>query len=92
MSLLGCMLCGAAGSRELFLGILTIFLCMLGGSLVLLVASILNGDFGQTDTRNRPLEAEREALLEGSTRGEAPRGGTRGAGGSGPPRIVEETP
>src|SRR5262249_16165641 len=28
------------------------------------------------------------ALTTGSTRGEAPRGGPRGAGGSGPPRII----
>lgn len=66
---LSCMLCGAAGSRELFLSILTIFLCMLGGSLVLLVAQVMNGDFADTKTRNRPLEAEREALAEEGRRG-----------------------
>ncbi|MEZ0227812.1 MAG: hypothetical protein ACAI25_04250 [Planctomycetota bacterium] len=66
---LACMLCGAAGSRELFLSVLTIFLCMLGGSLVMLVAQIVNGDFADTKTRNRPLEAEREALAEELPRG-----------------------
>ena len=66
---LSCMLCGAAGSRELFLSILTIFLCMLGGSLVMLIAQIASGDWSDTKTRNRPLEAEREALLEEAKRG-----------------------
>jgi hypothetical protein len=47
-----CMFCGAAGARELFLSILVIFLCMF---------AVLNGDWRDTDTRNRPLEAEREA-------------------------------
>ena len=66
---LSCMLCGAAGSRELFLSILTIFLCMLAGSLVLMVTQIACGEWKNTAVRNRPLEAEREALLEESPRG-----------------------
>ncbi len=66
---LSCMLCGAAGSRELFLSVLTIFLCMLAGSAVMLFAQIANGDFKETATRNRPLEAEREALAEEARHG-----------------------
>ena len=67
--LVACMLCGAAGSRELFLSILTIFLCMLGGSLILLLTQIACGEWSNTSVRNRPLEAEREALLEENRRG-----------------------
>jgi hypothetical protein len=74
MSALACMLCGAAGSRELFLSILVIFLCMLGGTLLMLVATIVNGDFKNTHNRERPLEAEEEALVEEALAEEARRG------------------
>ena len=65
MNQLSCMLCGAAGSRELFLTILTIFLAMFSGTFLMLLVSILRGDWRDTGARNRPLEAEREALREG---------------------------
>lgn len=65
---LACMLCGAAGSRELFLSILTIFLLMFAGTAIMLLASVLNGDWSDRDAKNRPLEAEREALREEAAR------------------------
>jgi len=61
VSPISCMLCGAAGSRELFLSILAIFLFMFAGSVILLVQSILGGAFGDVASRGRPLEAEAEA-------------------------------
>ncbi len=61
---LACMLCGAAGGRELFLTILTIWICMFAGTIVMLVSSIVGGDFKETHVRARPLEAEAEALRE----------------------------
>lgn len=42
---LACMLCGAAGGRELFLSILALFALTFVGTAILLVASFLNGDF-----------------------------------------------
>jgi hypothetical protein len=63
---LACMLCGAAGGRQLFLTILAIFAFMFFGSLALLVGQILHGDWADVASRERPLEAEREAArMEG---------------------------
>jgi len=52
------MLCGAAGSRELFLSILTIFLLMFSGSAILLLGSISTATSGRATRcaagRSRP--------------------------------------
>jgi hypothetical protein len=58
------MLCGAAGGRELFLTILTIWVLMFAGTIIFLVSSIVGGDFRETHVRARPIEAEEEALAE----------------------------
>ena len=59
---LACMLCGAAGTKELALAIAAVFGFMFFGSIVSLLAQILGGDFRDVATRSRPLEAEAEAL------------------------------
>lgn len=66
---LACMLCGAAGGRELFLTILTIWVAMFAGMILMLVSSIAGGDFKAIEARSRPIEAEAEALAEEARRG-----------------------
>ena len=71
---LACMLCGAAGGRELFLAILTVFLLMFAGSVAMLASQVAGGDWADVASRNRPLEAEEEATAEDLRRREAVRG------------------
>ena len=55
---LACMLCGAAGGKALALAIFAVFGLMFVGTFFALLGTVLNGDFRETDTRMRPLEAE----------------------------------
>ncbi len=71
---IGCMLCGAGGGKELALAIGAVFAFMMLGSLAVLAGSIASGDFAATETRTRPLEGEAEAVAAFAARKAADRG------------------